>query len=161
MTDLTPKGPVGKMLDQLQRDSAMIDHNIVEVCRAYAELICSARRLRNDYYPHCFIAAARALLGSAPIDAMPHLDMVKKVLEIDTTVTTVSVVLLRASLMTMQEGTKRWVMRDVPTDPDAGSDHIPINITCPRCNKTSWNLNDIRNGWCDNCKAYTARETAP
>jgi hypothetical protein len=70
-------------------------------------------------------------------------------------------VLLRASLMTMQEGTKRWVMRDVPTDPDAGSDHIPINITCPRCNKTSWNLNDIRNGWCDNCKAYTARETAP
>jgi hypothetical protein len=52
-------------------------------------------------------------------------------------------------------------MRDAPTDPDAGSDHIPINITCPRCNKTSWNLNDIRNSWCDNCKAYTARETAP
>jgi hypothetical protein len=157
MTDLTPKGPVGKMLEQLQRDSAMIDHNIIEVCRAYAELICSARRMGNTEYVACLRHAARELYAFAPIDAMPHLDTVKRVLEIDTQVTTVSVVLLRASLIPPAS----WVMRDAPTDPDAGSDHIPINITCPRCNKTSWNLNDIRNGWCDNCKAYTTREDAP
>jgi hypothetical protein len=104
----------------------MIDQNIVEVCRAYAGLICSARKLRNDYYPHCFIAAARALYGAAPVDAMPYLDTVKKVLEIDETITTVSVVLLRASLATEESG-KRWAMRgDAPSDPDAGSDLIPV-----------------------------------
>ncbi len=149
----------------------MIDHNIVEVCRAYAELMCAARRFDRAHesperlaaspYALCLFNGAEALLRSAPAEAREHLDTVKRVLEIDQTITTVSVVLLRASLMTMEEGTKRWVMRDAPTDPNTGSDHIPISITCPRCNKRSWNLNDIRNGWCDNCKAYTAREDEP
>jgi hypothetical protein len=86
----------------------MIDSNIVELCRAYADLICAARKLHvawvrspgNSNYGSCLIAAAHKLYGAAPIDAMPHLDTVKRVLEIDTTITTVSVVLLRASLMT-------------------------------------------------------------
>jgi hypothetical protein len=142
----------------------MIDSNIVELCRAYADLICTARKLRNDYYPHCLIAASRALLGSAPIDAMPHLDTVKRVLEIDTTVTTVSLVLLRASLMTMQEGTKRWVMRDAPSDPDAGGDLIPLKekpFVCRRCGSISWHPQDMETGYCGACHDFTAREDVP
>jgi hypothetical protein len=77
----------------------VIHHNIVEVCRAYAELVCSARRLGYTDYATCLCAAGRQLYDSAPIDAMPHLDTVKRVLEIDPTVTTVSVVLMRASLL--------------------------------------------------------------
>ena len=89
----------------------VIDHNIVELCRAYAELVCSARRLHaawvrspsDNNYGSCLIAAAHKLYGNAPIDAMPHLDTVKRVLEIDPTVTTVSVVLMRASLLAEEE----------------------------------------------------------
>ena len=33
---------------------------------------------------------------------------------------------------------------------------VPISITCPRCAMTSHNLNDVAQGWCDNCKAYTS-----
>jgi hypothetical protein len=89
----------------------VIAHNIVELCRAYAELICSARRLYSALWPlgepraegpnytTCLRAAARELYACAPVDAMPHLDTVKRVLEIDPTVTTVSVVLMRASLL--------------------------------------------------------------
>lgn len=125
----------------------MIDHSIVEVCRAYAELMCSARRLYSVLWPlggprgegpnytTCLRAAARELYACAPVDAMPYLDTVKKVLEIDTAVTTVSVVLLRASLIeqakVIAQATERvpnrWDMStNKPTDPDAGSDLIPV-----------------------------------
>ena len=109
----------------------MINSNIVEVCRAYAELMCAARRFDRAHesptrlaaspYALCLFNGAEALLRSAPAEAREHLDTVKKVLEIDQTITTVSVVLLRASLMTMEEGTKRWAMRgDAPSDPRCG-----------------------------------------
>lgn len=29
------------------------------------------------------------------------------------------------------------------------------SITCPQCGATSYNLNDIRWGWCGNCREYT------
>jgi hypothetical protein len=97
----------------------MIDSNIVEVCRAYAELVCAARRLGYTDHATCLSHTARALLACAPVDALSHLDTVKRVLEIDVTTTTVSTVLLRASLIT--EDPKRWVMRaDAPSDPNTG-----------------------------------------
>ena len=29
------------------------------------------------------------------------------------------------------------------------------HITCPRCGKTSWNQNDLREGYCDHCHDWT------
>ena len=142
----------------------MIDSNIVEVCRAYADLICTARRLGYTDHATCLSHTARALLACAPVDALSHLDTVKRVLEIDTTITTVSVVLLRASLMTMQEGTKRWVMRDAPSDPDAGGDLIPLKekpFVCRRCGSISWHPQDMETGYCGACHDFTRREDAP
>jgi hypothetical protein len=81
----------------------VIDHNIVELCRAYAELVCSARRLDRPDYAGCLRLAAEVLYDAAPYDARRHLDTIKRVLEIDPTVTTVSVVLMRASLLAEEE----------------------------------------------------------
>lgn len=115
----------------------MIDQNIIEVCRAYAALICASRtiyaklwppgepRAEGPNYVTCLRRAARELYNNAPHEALAYLDIVKKVLEIDETVTTVSVVLLRASLIS--EDRQRWAMPgDAPSDPDAGSDLIPM-----------------------------------
>lgn len=33
---------------------------------------------------------------------------------------------------------------------------LPETITCPKCKRTSANANDIAQGWCGNCKAYTS-----
>lgn len=30
-----------------------------------------------------------------------------------------------------------------------------LSITCPVCGMTSYNLNDVANGYCGNCHAYT------
>ena len=75
-----------------------IDHNIVELCRAYASLHCSARLCNHPDYAACLYKSAQALGATAPGTALAYLDTVKKVLEIDTTITTVSMVLMRASL---------------------------------------------------------------
>jgi hypothetical protein len=83
----------------------MVNHDIVELCRAYAELVCSARRLGCTDYATCLCAAGRQLYDSAPIEAIPHLDTVKRVLEIDTSILPVSVVLLRASVLFDEEVT--------------------------------------------------------
>ena len=29
------------------------------------------------------------------------------------------------------------------------------SITCPRCKRTSYNPNDVREGYCGNCHDYT------
>jgi hypothetical protein len=83
----------------------VINFEVVELCRAYAELICSARRLGYTNYATCLSQTARALYGCAPIDAMPHLDTVKKVLEIDPHTVTISTVLMRASILSEEEAT--------------------------------------------------------
>lgn len=31
----------------------------------------------------------------------------------------------------------------------------PPSITCPKCQRTSYNPNDIREGYCGNCHAWT------
>jgi len=31
----------------------------------------------------------------------------------------------------------------------------PPSITCPKCGRTSWNPNDIREGYCGNCHDWT------
>ena len=156
-------------LDLLQHDRKgillMIDHNIVEVCRAYAELVCDARRLFSSSpdYAACLRAATRALYACAPVAAMPHLDTVKRVLEIDTQITTVSMVLLRASLIS--EDRQRWAMRgDAPSDPDAGGDLIPLKekpFICRHCGRISWHPQDMETGYCGACHDFTAREDAP
>ena len=41
----------------------------------------------------------------------------------------------------------------------AAIDSMPHNeprITCPRCGMTSYNSNDIREGWCGNCNTQTS-----
>jgi protein-arginine kinase activator protein McsA len=35
------------------------------------------------------------------------------------------------------------------------ADHRPISITCPVCGMTSYNVNDVREGYCGNCHTYT------
>ena len=30
----------------------------------------------------------------------------------------------------------------------------PVSITCPLCKKTSHNAEDVRHGYCDNCKLF-------
>jgi hypothetical protein len=77
----------------------VIDHNIVELCRAYAALHCHARLCNHPDYAACLYKSAQALGATAPGTALAYLDTVKRVLEIDPTVTTVSVVLMRASLL--------------------------------------------------------------
>lgn len=32
------------------------------------------------------------------------------------------------------------------------------SITCPRCGRTSWNSNDVREGYCGFCHAFTRGE---
>lgn len=32
----------------------------------------------------------------------------------------------------------------------------PLAITCPRCGLTSWNLHDVREGYCGRCHEWTA-----
>jgi hypothetical protein len=145
----------------------MIDSNIVEVCRAYAELVCAARKLHTTWvrsptgndYSHGLCGAARELYACAPVDAMPYLDTVKRVLEIDTQTTTVSTVLLRASLIT--EDPKRWVMRaDAPSDPNTGSDLLR-SYACLRCGTISYHPRDMIEGYCAACHDFTRREDAP
>lgn len=34
-------------------------------------------------------------------------------------------------------------------------------ITCPRCLKTSWNLNDVREGYCGSCRDWTSSPLTP
>jgi hypothetical protein len=34
------------------------------------------------------------------------------------------------------------------------------SITCPRCHRTSWNPNDIREGYCGFCHAFTRGDLA-
>lgn len=33
-------------------------------------------------------------------------------------------------------------------------------ITCPRCGRTSWNPNDVREGYCGACHDWTSPRTA-
>ena len=138
----------------------MIEHNIVELCRAYAELMCDARRFDRAHesptrlaaspYALCLFNGAEALLRSAPAEAREHLDTVKKVLEIDQTITTVSVVLLRASLI----GQAKVIAQ--ATDPDTTPTSRP-STTCIKCGRTSYNLNDIQNNYCAACHDWTSK----
>lgn len=32
----------------------------------------------------------------------------------------------------------------------------PPSITCPECAMTSYNVNDVRHGWCGNCRKQTS-----
>jgi len=36
-------------------------------------------------------------------------------------------------------------------------DRKPLSFTCPRCGMTSYNLNDVREGYCGNCHDWTGR----
>lgn len=38
---------------------------------------------------------------------------------------------------------------------------IPDSFTCPTCHMTSWNPNDIKEGYCGNCHDYTRDTTLP
>lgn len=33
----------------------------------------------------------------------------------------------------------------------------PEKITCPKCGRTSWNPNDVREGYCGACHAFTSK----
>lgn len=34
------------------------------------------------------------------------------------------------------------------------------HVTCPECGKTSYNLNDVMQGYCGNCNKYTSQPNA-
>lgn len=35
----------------------------------------------------------------------------------------------------------------------------PPSFTCPKCNMTSYDINDVRNGYCGNCHEFTGTGT--
>jgi ribosomal protein L37E len=52
-----------------------------------------------------------------------------------------------------------WAKKGIPS---TGADREPLgevdgvaSITCPRCGRTSYNPNDIREGYCGNCHDWT------
>jgi hypothetical protein len=115
-----------------------MNRNIVAVATEYARLLIAMRESDNALYINSLEAAARMLLEMTPLEAVPYLDTIKKVMEIDVNVIDLNTVLMRASVLA------------VPT---------PLSITCPICNMTSWNAGDVRSGWCGNCKSYTRSVT--
>jgi uncharacterized C2H2 Zn-finger protein len=36
-----------------------------------------------------------------------------------------------------------------------------LYFRCPRCNRVSYNRNDIRDGWCLTCRDWTGKEKRP
>lgn len=38
---------------------------------------------------------------------------------------------------------------------------VERGFTCPVCGRTSWNVNDVREGWCNNCHGATGAATPP
>jgi hypothetical protein len=44
--------------------------------------------------------------------------------------------------------------------PDGGNESQP-HFTCPVCGMTSYNPNDIREGYCGNCHAWTGPQAQP
>lgn len=78
------------------------------LCEAYARLRCTARLLARLDYPEesaTFRDTAVFLVDEAPIDALPDLDTVKRIIEIDTVITDPLEVLLRASIHPPEEAT--------------------------------------------------------
>ena len=128
--------------------------HVVMLTDVYTRLRCLARLAENDQ-PQ-WLALADRLYEIGPDAAREYFDTVKRIMEIDETVSDPHVILLRASVRLGNPD--RWEMwTDAPSDPGAGSDLIPtqLNRKCPRCGWVTWNLNDIRNDWCGNCKEAT------
>jgi hypothetical protein len=40
----------------------------------------------------------------------------------------------------------------------SGSVVTPLSFTCPVCRAVSYNLNDVREGYCGRCHSWTGRE---
>lgn len=53
---------------------------------------------------------------------------------------------------------ERWECGHVAANPRPDG---PPGFRCPQCRKVSWNLNDLRHGWCDRCKAFTTQPHGP
>lgn len=54
----------------------------------------------------------------------------------------------------------RWVDHDGETHETPVSIRLPDDIpsiTCPRCGRTSWNPNDVREGYCGACHDWTGQ----
>jgi len=37
------------------------------------------------------------------------------------------------------------------------AEHSPVGFTCPQCQMTSYNPNDVAQGYCGNCHAWTGK----
>ena len=110
-----------------------IEHHIVILTDVYTRLRCLARIA--DEPTAQWLALADRLYEIGPDAAREHYDTVKRIMEIDETVNDPLVILLRASVRL--------------------GNHDQLNRKCPRCGWVTWNLNDIRNDWCGNCKEAT------
>jgi len=42
----------------------------------------------------------------------------------------------------------------------AAAEQPPPTFTCPRCGRTSWNPNDVREGYCGGCHDWTRGEAS-
>lgn len=86
---------------------AAIDPHVVRVVCEYVKLICKARALLHRRRPslseteeaRCYLAAAGILYETAPRDAYPHLDAVRRVMELAPAEQSVGKVLLTASVL--------------------------------------------------------------
>jgi hypothetical protein len=74
-------------------------------CRRYATLICRARRMARlphasarDLRTRLLMDAARQVYEAAPNEALPYLDTVKRILEIDSYQMNPAIILMRASV---------------------------------------------------------------
>jgi len=61
--------------------------------------------------------------------------------------------------VTNRHGKNRNATRRMGHKRPAPSDRKYESITCPRCGMTSYNPNDIAEGYCGNCHDWTAGDT--
>ena len=104
------------------------------ICRIYVAFACLARICETSPKDHempnaaNMHRAARRMYEKAPPEALRHLDALKRVMEIDTTVIDPMEVMKRAGL------------RDAPEF-----------FTCPKCGRASYNSNDVKHLYCGAC----------
>ena len=88
----------------------MIPAPTVALCHEYVRLECKAREMEregHDRYVPIFRQGARFLRDLSPPSAWPYLDLVKKIMEIDTATTCVTTILMRASVFGADQGS--WI----------------------------------------------------